>query len=53
MEDTTEANTKVLSGELFFGVVALQMPIQKYHYMHDLSQVQSHFILANNVASND
>ena len=28
-----ETNTKVLSGELFLGVVALQTPIQKNHYM--------------------
>ena len=33
MGDTTEANTKVLSGELFLGVVVLQTPIQKNHYM--------------------
>ena len=35
MGDTTEASTKVLSGELL-GVVAQQTPIQKYHYMHKM-----------------
>ena len=32
MGDTTDSNTKILSGKLFLGVVALQMPIQKNHY---------------------
>ena len=36
MGDTTETNTKVLSGEFFLGVVALQTPIQKNNYMHDM-----------------
>ena len=36
MGDTSEANTKVLSGELFLGVVALPTPIQKNHYMRDM-----------------
>ena len=35
MGDTSETNTKVVSGELFFGVVALTTPIQKIHYMRD------------------
>ena len=35
MGDTTEINTKLLSGEMFLGVVALQTPIQKNHYLHD------------------
>ena len=36
MGDTSETNTKVLSQELFLGVVALNMPIQKNHYVHDM-----------------
>ena len=35
MGDTSETNTKVLSRELFLGVVALKTPIQKNHYLHD------------------
>ena len=35
MGDTTEANKKVLSGELFLGVELLQTPIQKNQYMRD------------------
>ena len=35
MGDTSETNTKVLSQELFLGVVALKMPIQKNHYLRD------------------
>ena len=36
MGDTSETNTKVLSQELFFGVVALKTPIQKNHYLRDM-----------------
>ena len=36
MEDTSETNTKVLSRELFLGVVALKMPIQKNYYLRDM-----------------
>ena len=36
MGDTTETNTNVLSRELLVGVVALQTPIQKNHYMRDM-----------------
>ena len=35
MGDTSETNTKVLSRELFLGVVALKTPIQKNHYLRD------------------
>ena len=35
MGDTFESNTKVLSRELFLGVVALKTPIQKNHYLRD------------------
>ena len=31
-----ETNTKVLSRELFLGVVALKTPIQKTHYLRDM-----------------
>ena len=34
--DTSETNTKVLSRELFLGVVALKTPIQKNHYLHSM-----------------
>ena len=33
--DTTDINTKVLCGE-FLGVAALQTPMQKNHYMHEM-----------------
>ena len=36
MGDTSETNTKVLSRELFLGVVALKTPIQKNHYLRDM-----------------
>ena len=37
MGDTSESNTKDLSGELFLGVVALQTPpIQKNNYMCEM-----------------
>ena len=36
MGDTTKTNTKVMSGELVLGVVALQTPIQKNHYMREM-----------------
>ena len=36
MGDTSETNTKVLSRELFLGVVALKMTIQKNHYLSDM-----------------
>ena len=36
MGDTSETNTKVLSQEFFFGVVALKTPVQKNHYLRDM-----------------
>ena len=45
MGDTTETNKKVLSGESFLGVVALQTPILKNNYMRKMGpfpQVPSH-----------
>ena len=33
---TTEIKTKVLSGELFLGMVALKMPTQKHKYKRDM-----------------
>ena len=39
MGDTSETNTKVLSGELFLGVVALKTPIQNNNYMHDMGPI--------------
>ena len=35
MGDTSETNTKVLSRELFLGVVALKTPIPQNHYLRD------------------
>ena len=35
MGDTSETNTKVLSRELFLGVVALKTPIPQKHYLSD------------------
>ena len=35
MGDTSETNTKVLSRELFLGLVALKTPIQTNHYLRD------------------
>ena len=35
MGDTSETNTKVLSRELFLGVVALKTPIPQNHYVRD------------------
>ena len=35
MGDTSETNTKVLSRELFLGVVALKTPIPLNHYLRD------------------
>ena len=36
MGDTTEINAKVLSGELFLGVVAQHISIQKNYYMCEI-----------------
>ena len=44
MGDTTETNTKVLSGEVFSGVVALQTPIQKNHYMREMGPSLTHIL---------
>ena len=46
MEDISETNTKVLSRELFLGVVTLKTPTQKNHYLrnmgvHTFSQICS------------
>ena len=41
MGDTSETNTNVLSRELILGVVALQKPIQKNHYMCEMRPFQS------------
>ena len=48
MRDTSETNTKVLSRELFLGVVALKMPIQKNHYMRNMGPFPryGHIVLA-------
>ena len=35
MEDSSETNTKVLSRELFLGVVALKTPVPQNHYLRD------------------
>ena len=35
MGDTSETNTKVLSRELFLGVVALKTSIPQNHYLRD------------------
>ena len=35
MGDTSETNTKVLSRELFLGVVAIKTPIPQNHYLRD------------------
>ena len=35
MGDTSQTNTKVLSRELFLGVVALKTPIPQNHYLRD------------------
>ena len=35
MGDTSETNTKVLSRELFLGVVSTKTPISKNHYLRD------------------
>ena len=35
MGDTSKTNTKVLSRELFLGVVALKTPIPQNHYLRD------------------
>ena len=35
MGDSSETNTKVLSRELFLGVVALKTPIPQNHYLRD------------------
>ena len=43
MGDTSETNINVLSGELFLGVVALIMPLQKNHYMHDMGPFPRYF----------
>ena len=49
MGDTSETNTKVLSQELFLGVVALRTPIQKTIYVRHgpSSQVRSHYASNN------
>ena len=35
MGDSSETKTKVLSRELFLGVVALKMPVPQNHYLRD------------------